>query len=72
MISIEAYGARIGCFFVKHHRGTQTQKSQRSFETDCCDWNVFFHIMWIFLFILTLSININMVFLKVSLLLLGG
>ena len=71
MITIEAYRARIECFFVKHHRGTQTQKSQRSFETDCCGWNAFFHI-WIFLFILTLSININMAFLKVSLLLLGG
>ena len=72
MITIEAYRARIGCFFVKHHRGTQPQKSQSSFETDCCGWNTFFHI-WIFLFILTtLSININMALLKVSLLLLGG
>ena len=71
MITIEAYRARIGCFFVKHHRGTQTKKSHRSFETGCCGWNALFHI-WIFLFILTLSIKINMAFLEVSLLLLGG
>ena len=75
MITIEAYRARIGCFFSKHQ--SYMYRSQRSFRSKnhaqkSFSYLEFFQVCVMLLYIITLKMNINMAFLKLSLLLLGG
>ena len=75
MITIEAYRARIGCYFSKCHKArkhTGTCPKPRSFKTGSIPVPDFVQTFIIFIFILTLKLNINMAILKLSMLLLDG
>ena len=74
MITIEAYRASIGCFFSKSRGGNKSRRngSPPTRQTWFFSLPEFLQICITFLFILTLRCNINMAFLKLSLLLIAG
>ena len=72
-LTVEAYRARIGCL---HSKG-QIRKGQRgskvpSFKSGSLPYPEFVQTFLMFVFILTLRLNINMAVLKLSMLLLDG
>ena len=78
MITIEAYRARIGCFCGAQQGKRKSIKPDQN-SNQCINHTAisanFFDILWtfiIFVFILTLKFNINMTFLKLSMLLIDG
>ena len=80
MISIEAFRARIGCFFAKRQKDVcnckeslpQKSKFHRYDSKKEFTYPIFLQLCIMFLFLVTLGMNINMAFLKLSLLLLVG
>ena len=78
MIEIEAYRARIGSFCAAQQRkrtGSKTRRCGFGFHNNSYNHEVYtniLHNLIVFVFIITLKFNINMAFLKVSLLLIAG
>ena len=77
MIAIEAYRARVGCFLsrpraIKNKFQSKTKLNDDADAQSKFCYTEFFQVCIMFLFIVTLRWNINMAFLKLSLLLISG